>query len=133
MSDAGAAITELLEARYAACVNTGDAQGYGSLYCDDVIWSVPTLPDRRTPTEIEASVREVFAASRQRLRIRVEEIEIHGDIALVAGLADGSVTPTPDGVARPIALRLFWVLRRDDRGWRISRQFATPKPLNGDL
>jgi uncharacterized protein (TIGR02246 family) len=126
--DDEAAIRELLEQRYAACLSAGDVDAYSALYADDVIWAAPNMPDGRSRAEIATLLERLFSKVSQQLTVQVDDLTVTGDLAVALGIATGTVTRKPDGDAQPLRLRAMWVLRRDGTTWRISRQVGTPKP-----
>jgi uncharacterized protein (TIGR02246 family) len=122
-------ITALLEERYAAVLNQGDADGYARLYSDDVLWGAPNLPDARSPAEIRALLAKMLGKVRQHLAVHVDDVIVHGDLAVATAMAEGTAARMPDGDPQPIAIRALWVLRREEGEWKIIRQVGTPKPV----
>jgi uncharacterized protein (TIGR02246 family) len=124
------AIRELLEQRYAACLNGEDVDGYSALYADDVIWAAPNLPDGRSPAEIAKLLTGLFSKVTQQLTVHVDDLTVNADTAIALGVASGTVARKPDGDPQPLTIRAMWVLRRTDggSGWLITRQVGTPKP-----
>lgn len=43
-------------------------------------------------------------------------------------VATGTSARKPDGDPQPLALRVMWVVHRDNDSWKIIRQVGTPKP-----
>jgi uncharacterized protein (TIGR02246 family) len=126
--DDEAAIRELLEVRYAACLNNEDVDGYSALYADDVIWAAPNMPDGRSPAEIARLLTALFSKVTQQLTVHLDDLTVNGDTAIALGTATGTVARKPDGDPQPLALRAMWTLRGSDGGWVITRQVGTPKP-----
>jgi uncharacterized protein (TIGR02246 family) len=121
-------IKELLEKRYAECLNSGDVDGYVSLYSDDVIWGAPNMPDATSPPQIASLLTKLFENVSQHLEVTVDDLVLDGDLAVASAVARGTAARKPDGEAQPLALRVMWALRRDGESWRIIRQVSTPKP-----
>jgi uncharacterized protein (TIGR02246 family) len=123
-----AIIKELLEGRYASCLNTEDADGYLGLYGDDVMWAVPNMPDATTKDQIGSLLSRIFSKVSQTIEVEVDDLLIEGSVAIAMATATGSAARKPDGDPQPLALRVMWVLRRSGDTWQIIRQVGTPKP-----
>lgn len=123
-----ATITELLEERYPTHLNDGDVDGYVSLYGDDVVWSVPNLPDATSRDQIGTLLGKILGKVDQTVEVTVDDLIVDGDLAIAT--ATGTAARKPDGEVQPLALRVLWVLRRAGSDWKIIRQVGTPKPTS---
>ncbi len=123
-------IKELLEEQYPKYLNSGDVDSYVTLYGEDVVWSVPNLPDATSREQIGSLLGKILGKVTQTIEVSVDDLIVDGDLAIATALATGTAARKPDGEAQPLALRVMWVLRQIGTDWRIIRQVGTPKPTS---
>ena len=123
-------VRELLEERYPKYLNSGDVDSYVSLYGDDVVWSVPNMPDATSREQIGSLLGKILSKVTQTVEVSVEDLIVDGDLAIATAVATGTAARKPDGEAQPLVLRVMWILRQIGTDWKIIRQVGTPKPTS---
>lgn len=123
------AIGKLLSETYPSFVMDHDAAGYADLYANDVLWAPPNGPDQTSKEGVKNGIQGLFDKFAFKVDVQPEEIEVLGSFAYVIGSVDGVLSPRDGGVPVTIRFRVFWLLRREAAGWKISRQIWNKKPV----
>ena len=123
-------VSQLLTKRYPQVVMAHDSTGYAELYADDVLWAPPGAPDQMSKAGIKQGIQSLFDKFSFEVAISLQEIDISADQALVIGNVAGRLTPRDGSLPRGIIFRILWLLRREEKEWRISRQIWNNKPVN---
>ena len=125
------AISRLLSETYGSLVMAHDAAGYAGLYADDVLWAPPNAPDQRGQEGVKNGIEGLFAKFSFQVDPRAEEIEVLDGFAYAIGSVDGVLSPRDGGAPVAIRFRVFWLLRKEGAGWKITRQIWNNKPVGG--
>ena len=128
-SDDAATVRRLLSETYGSLVMAGDAAGYSDLYSEDVLWAPPGGPDQTSKEGIQNGIQGLFDKFSFEVNPQPDEIVVLGDFAYAIGIVDGVLTPLAGGDPVPIKFRIFWLLRKEDGEWKISRQIWNKKPI----
>jgi uncharacterized protein (TIGR02246 family) len=128
-NDQVATIKQLLSEGYGSLVMTHDAAGYAAQYAVDVLWAPPNAPDQTSVAGIESAIQGLFDRFSFQVDPQAEEVEVLGDFAYAIGSVDGVLTPRTGGDPVPVKFSVFWLLRREDGKWKISRQIWNNKPV----
>ena len=96
----------------------------------------PVLKEEATLLQTLEIVRKLKAS--RVLMTHIEEpdqlshdnLQLLGDSAYAIGSVDGALTPRAGGEPKPIRFRVFWLLRRENGGWKIYRQIWNNKPAS---
>jgi uncharacterized protein (TIGR02246 family) len=126
-----AAISSLLSDTYGSLVMAHDAAGYAGLYADDVLWAPPNGPDQTSREGVKNGIGGLFAKFSFQVDPRAEEIEVLDGFAYAIGSVDGVLSPRDGSAPITIKFRVFWLLRKETAGWKITRQIWNNKPVGG--
>ena len=124
-----AAISRLLSETYGSLVMAGDAAGYAGLYADDVLWAPPDASDQASREGVENGIQGLFDKFSFQVDPRAEEIDILDGFAHAIGTVDGVISQRDGGAPVTIRFRVFWLLRKGEAGWKITRQIWNNKPV----
>lgn len=127
--EAVATVTAVIIDEYGEYVNNHDAEGYVSLYTEDVLWAPPNGPDQTDAEGIQSAVQRLFDTFEFDVEPETDEVMILGDTAYVVGSLIGVLTPRAGGDPMNIHFRAIWILRNEDGQWRIARQIWNNKPV----
>lgn len=128
--EAVAAVTAVIIEDYGEYVNNHDAEGYVSLYTEDVLWAPPNGPDQTDAEGIQAAVQNLFDTFEFDVEPEIDEVEILGDTAYAIGSLIGVLTPRAGGDSMNIHFRAIWIFRNEDGEWKIARQIWNNKPVD---
>jgi len=123
------AVTAVVTEDYGGYVNAHDAEGYVTMFSEDVLWSPPNGPDQTDADGIQTAVQGLFDRFEFDVEPQADEVEILGDVAYVVGTVDGVLTPRSGEDPVTIKFRVLWMLRNEDGDWKIFRQIWNNKPV----
>lgn len=124
------AVTAVVVDDYGDYVNNHDAEGYVTMFTEDVLWSPPNGPDQTDAEGIQAAVQGLFDTFEFDVQPQTDEVEILGDMAYVVGAVHGVLTPHSSDDPVTIHFRVIWLLRNEDGAWKIARQIWNNKPVD---
>jgi ribosomal-protein-alanine N-acetyltransferase len=105
--------------------NAGHAGAIVALLTDDAVAMVPTSPVLEGREACGAFVRETLAGLLEIFERRVDytsaEATVLGDVAYDRGTFTITCVSREDGSRHKATGKYFWLLRRQDEGWRIAR------------
>lgn len=115
---------------YQGYVNAGDAQGYTTLFTDDVVWMPPNAPDRVGKADVFNAQGTTFSKFKLSVELTPTEVRLLSEeYGLVLVSVRGSLTPHAGGDATEIRFRAIFVMASQPDGrWRITRQMWNNKP-----
>ena len=115
---------------YQRNINAGDAQGYVSLFTDDVVWMPPNAPDRVGKSEVFKAQSTAFSKFRFNIELVPTEVrQLSKDWGLVVCSVRGVLIPRGEGEVVQILFRAVFVMaRQPDDLWRIAHQMWNNKP-----
>ena len=118
---------------YQKYVNAGDAQGYASLFAEDVIWMPPNALDRIGKSEVFKAEAAAFSKFKFNVELTPTEVRaLSEEWGMVLCSVRGVLTPRGEGDIVQILFRIVFVLaRQPDSSWRIFRQIWNNKPQEG--
>ena len=119
-----------LIADYQHFVNAGDAQGYTTLFTEDVLWMPPNARDREGKSEILDAQTVAFSKFKFQVELTPTEVRVLSqDWGLVICSVRGVLTPRSEGETADLRFRgLFVMAKQPDGRWRIARQIWNHKP-----
>lgn len=123
------AITAVVIDAYGEYVNSHDAEGYVTMYAEDVLWAPPNGPDQTDAEGIQAGVQGLFDRFEFDIEPQADDIQVSGDTAYVVGAVHGVLTPRSGDDPVTIHFRVIWILTHEDGEWLISRQIWNNKPV----
>lgn len=123
------AVTAVVTEDYGGYVNAHDAEGYITMFSEDVLWAPPNGPDQTDAEGIQNAVQGLFDRFAFDVEPQADEVEILGDVAYVVGTVDGVLTPRSGEDPVTIKFRVLWMLRNEDGDWKIFRQIWNNKPV----
>lgn len=129
--EATGAVESVIRAKLAAweeAYNAGDRKKAFEIWAPDLIGWYPGVPDITWEQEKAALERPASSAPRSLLHVRIVEVLVSGDLAVVRDV--WTETP-PEGSSAP-ATRIpsFEVWRRQPDGdWKIARWISAPQPV----
>ena len=125
-----AALREILN-KYAATCNTGDLDGWLSLWSDDGIQMYPGAPSRVGKEEIRAGMKPAFDQFIMKIELTSEmEARASGNLGFARGTYTLSMIPKTGGEMSEFDGKYLTVLeKRSDGSWKIFRDcFNSNKP-----
>lgn len=114
---------------YGEYANTHDAEGYVSLYAEDVLWSPPNGPDQTDTEGIQTAIQGLFDRLEFDVEPQADEIQVLGDHAYVIGTINGVLTPRSGDDPLTVHFRILWILHSEQGEWKIIRQIWNNKPI----
>ena len=115
--------------RFEASENAGDTDATAELLTDDAVGIVPDYPVQEGKPAIVAFLREIsgwlLAHFDRQISYLSTEVTILGDLAFDRGTFAFDVVRKSGGPTTHVTGKYFWLLRRHDGSWRISRFIAT--------
>jgi uncharacterized protein (TIGR02246 family) len=117
-------------AEYQQFVNAGDAQGYTTLFTDDVVWMPPNALDRIGRSEILDAQLGAFSKFKFKVELTPTEVRaLSKEWGLVLCTVRAVLSPRGEGHVVEMRLReLFLLARQTDGRWLIARQIWNQKP-----
>jgi uncharacterized protein (TIGR02246 family) len=118
---------------YQQFVNAGDAQGYTTLFTDDVVWMPPNAPDRQGKSEVFDAQVAAFSKFKFTVALTPTEVRVLSkEWGLVLCSVRGVLTPREEGDVVEFRFRGVFVMERQPDGrWLIARQIWNQKPMEG--
>jgi len=101
--------------------NSGDANGWASLFAPDAVYMPPGLKAITSHQELVQIAETAFRSNSITISIEPQEIVILGDWAFVRSRVTGTVAPRSGGDSSIIDMKQLVIYRRTDDGWRIAR------------
>lgn len=107
---------------YAAGLNTGDFDGWLSLWIDDGIQMPPDKPAAVGKDQIRANMKGFFDQLTMKMTITDKETRIVGDLAICRGNYTLAVTPKGGGETTKFDGKYLSILEKQaDGSWKIAR------------
>ena len=115
------AIKEILK-QFAVTINTGDFEGWISLWTDDGIQLFPGAPARIGKEQIRAGMKPAFDQFILKMVITNEEVRASGDLGFARGIYKESMVPKAGGETWEYDGKYLTVLERQANGsWKVAR------------
>ena len=106
-----AQITTLLD-RYETALNASDVDAVLELYAPDGVFMPSSGPTAEEVDQVRASYEFVFSTIQLAIRFSIDEIEVHGHLALARTGSKGTVKILADGTSAPEANRELFVFEK---------------------
>lgn len=107
--------------------HAGDAGLWLQTVADDVVLLLPGDTAVRGIRSAEAAIRQLFATNISELQVRIVDLQIGGDVAIIHTRDSGAFRPKAGGPAVPIDMKELLVLRRQkDASWKAAYVSVVP-------
>ena len=120
LADDLADATTLLR-RYEQELNAGGTAAIVALYTADGVFMPSGAPTATGSAELRRAYEAVFSAIKLNVVFTIDEMEVHGDIALARTTSRGQVTVLANGQSQAEENRELFILRRENHRWLIAR------------
>ncbi len=119
------AIHHLYEKWFGA-VERGDTQGLLELLADDFLLKGPSRPAVSSRAVLRRALDESFAAYTERIRYKVDEVEVLGDVAYARISEETTLTAKKGGKEVTISgMHLAILARGPDGAWKVKREVSS--------
>ena len=118
--------------RYETALNASDTEAVVALYAEDGVFMPTAAPTAAGSQQLRAAYDHVFGIIKLDIAFTIDEISVHGDVAIARTISKGKVTVLAKGLTAPEENRELFVLKRVGGRWKISRyMFNKMSPVGG--
>jgi uncharacterized protein (TIGR02246 family) len=115
------AIKEMMK-QFAVTINSGDFEGWISLWTDDGIQLFPGGPARIGKKEIRAGMKPAFDQFILKMEINNQELSASGDLAFARGTYTEALIPKAGGETEKYDGKYLTILEKQTNGsWKVAR------------
>lgn len=115
------AIKEMMK-QFAVTINSGDFEGWISLWTDDGIQLFPGGPARIGKKEIRAGMKPAFDQFILKMEINNQELRASGDLAFARGTYTEALIPKAGGETEKYDGKYLTILEKQTNGsWKVAR------------
>ena len=105
----------------------GDAELWLQTVTDDAVLMLPGDSARRGIRNIGVAIRQFFATMISQPQVKIEDIQLDGDVAFVRTEARGTLAAKAGGPAMPVNMKELLVMRRQkDASWKAAYMALVP-------
>jgi uncharacterized protein (TIGR02246 family) len=119
----------VFEEDYPNNVRCANLSGYAQMYTEDALWMAPGVIDRCGISDIVEGFAEQIYDNVIDPVFTAEEIEVMGDFGYVIGTSIATIRPKDGSPSRQSKFKALWLMKKEDRTWKINRQIWNNKPL----
>jgi len=106
---------------YEQALNDGDVDKILSLYAKDGVFMPSEKPTTVGQAQVKVAYQHVFNDLDLDIGFNIDEIERHGDIAIVRTVSDGQIKLLKKNITVKNHTRELFVLKRINKDWKIYR------------